>query len=64
MNVSFTKDIDKIRKLCKEHESLLLSDKMEDEGFTYSEDVPEKQELLYNEIDKVTCLLIFKISEA
>lgn len=64
MNVSFTKDIDKIRKLCREHESLLLSDKMEDEGFTYSEDVPEKQELLYNEIDKVTCLLIFKISEA
>lgn len=64
MNVSFTKDITKIKKLCKEHESLLLSDNMEDEGFVYSKEVSAKEELLYNEIDKMTCLLIFKISEA
>lgn len=64
MHASFTQDIKKIRKLCKEHQSLLLSENMDDDGFTYADDIPEKEELLYNQIDETTCLLIFKISEA
>ncbi len=64
MHTSFTHDIKNLRKLCKEHQSLLLSENMEDEGFTYADDIPEKEELLYNKIDETTCLLIFKISEA
>lgn len=64
MHTSFTQDIKKIRKLCKDHQTLLLSDNMEDEGFVYADDIPEKEELLYNKIDETTCLLIFKISEA
>ncbi len=64
MHTSFNQDIKNVRKICKEHHNLLWSKNMEDEGFTYSEETPEKEELLYNEIDKMTCLLIFKISEA
>lgn len=64
MHTSFTKDIQKIKKLCKEHQVLLLSDNMEEEGFTYPDDISVKEELLYNKIDEITCLLIFKISEA
>ncbi|MBF0575134.1 hypothetical protein [Dysgonomonas sp. GY617] len=64
MHTSFTEDIKNIRKLCKEHQDLLWSEDMEDEGFCYAEDIQEKEELLYNKIDETTCLLIFKISEA
>ena len=64
MHTSFNQDIKDVTKICKEHHNLLWSENMEDEGFTYSEETPEKEELLYNEIDKKTCLLIFKISEA
>ena len=64
MHASFNQEIKNVRKLCKEHHSLLWSENMEDEGFTYSEEIPEKEELLYNKIDETTCLLIFKISEA
>lgn len=64
IHTSFAEDIKNIRELCDAHKDLLWSEDMEDEGFTYSEDVQEKEELLYNKIDEATCLLIFKISEA
>lgn len=64
MRTSFNQDIKNLRKLSKEHHDLLWSDNMEDEGFAYSEEIAPKEELLYNKIDKTTCLLIFKISEA
>ncbi len=64
MHTSFTEDIKSVRKLCQEHKDLVWSEDMEEEGFTYSEDIQDKEELLYNKIDETTCLLIFKISEA
>lgn len=64
IHTSFTEDIKNIRQLCKEHQELVWFEDMEDEGFSYSEDVQEREELLYNKIDETTCLLIFKISEA
>lgn len=64
MHTSFTQDIKNIRKLCMEHQQLLWSEDMEDEGFAYTDGIQEREELLYNKIDETTCLLIFKISEA
>lgn len=64
MEISFTKEMEEIKVLCSNYKELLSSPQLKDEGAYYSDDVREKEELLYNKIDKVTCLLVFKISEA
>jgi hypothetical protein len=63
-SASFEKDIKKITALAKGHKELLLSGNMEEDTFLYSDDIQQKEELLYNQIDEATSLLIFKLSEA
>ncbi|SHF41216.1 hypothetical protein [Dysgonomonas macrotermitis] len=64
LHVSFASDIAKIKELTEKHKRLLYSDRMEDEGFSYSETVEKEEELLYNKIDQTTSLLVFKLSDA
>lgn len=58
MNTSFTKEIKKIKKIIEEHKNLLETDTSR-----YSVQLKEKEEALYNQIDKETSLLLFKISD-
>lgn len=56
---SFDKEIRQIKKICGEHRSL-LSDNL----IGNTEGLRQKEESLYNLIDKETCLLVFNISDA
>lgn len=64
LDISFAKEMEEIKSLCKRHKDLLWSPQMEELDFHYTDDVLEKEEQLYNQIDQVACLIIFKISEA
>ncbi|MCC8154531.1 MAG: hypothetical protein LIP01_10135 [Tannerellaceae bacterium] len=64
MHTSFADEINTLRSLSKQHKNLLWTAKTPEQGFTYPDDIQAKEEKLYNKIDKETCLLIFKISEA
>lgn len=59
MKISFDKEINKIRKISQEHKELLWNIDTE-----YTVEIKEKEEMLYNQMDKETCLLVFKISDA
>lgn len=62
---SFENDIEQLNSLTREHSQLLLSQKLEKEGgVIYPEEVKDQEEHLYNEIDKATSLLIFRISDS
>lgn len=58
MKTSFNKEIGIIRQFINEHKELLWNDP------AYTAAIKEKEEMLYNSIDKETCLLVFKISDA
>lgn len=58
MKTSFNSDVKKISKIIREHKDLLWHEN------EYTIDIKEKEESLYNLIDKETSLLIFKISDA
>ncbi|WP_165025849.1 MULTISPECIES: hypothetical protein [unclassified Dysgonomonas] len=65
MKTSFENEIIEINDLCTQHRNLLSTSKLTtEEGFVYPDDIQEQEEVLYNKIDKATCLLVFKISEA
>ena len=64
LKTSFKDEINTLKGLCLEHKRLLWSDRLEEKDFTYSEEIQEKEEQLYNLIDKESCLLIFKVNEA
>lgn len=65
LKISFDQDMKDIKKLCNAHKDLLSTVKLiSEEGFTYSDDIQVEEEILYNKIDRATCLLVFKISEA
>lgn len=59
MNVSFEKEIKELRKKALEHKELLWNIDAD-----YTAEIKEKEEQLYNLIDKDTCLLVLKISDA
>ena len=61
--VSFDADITQIRSLEKQYRELLLSFKPEDKASPYPDAIKKQEEPLYNEIDKATSLLVFKISD-
>lgn len=60
---AFTNELNNIESLCEKHRQLLWMDERDMEGFTYSFELQEQEEILYNKIDAATSLLIFKISE-
>lgn len=59
---TFTEELDNIELLCEKHKQLLWIDETHIESFAYSLELQKEEELLYNEIDAATSLLIFKIS--
>jgi len=61
---SFEYDIRKIKQLNKEHRELLCPDQMSNDDFQYSTEIQGKEEDLYNQLDRATSMLIFKLSEA
>lgn len=61
---SFEEEITKIENLCEEHRNLLLIKDEKESKFVYTDEVQQKEEELFNEIDKATSLLLFKISDA
>lgn len=61
---SFEKEVTGLQALAKEHEDLLLADRIGDEGFSYPQETQDKEEMLYNELDKASSLLIFHISDS
>ena len=60
---SFEEDIANIDSLCKEHRNLLYVEQEKEVKFSYPADIQQKEEVLFNEIDKATSLLLFKISD-
>jgi hypothetical protein len=61
---SFEKEIAEIENQCKAHRDLLLIETKDKAGFVYPDEVQQKEEELFNEIDKTTSLLLFKVSDA
>jgi hypothetical protein len=61
---SLDKEINVIKQLCLEYHELLGSPTEDNKTFHYSGEILKKEESVYGSIDKATCLLIFKISEA
>ena len=61
---SFEYDIRKIKQLNKEHRDLLWTDQSDIVDFQYPVEIQAKEEELYNQLDRITSLLIFKLSEA
>lgn len=59
---NFVEELNEIEKLCEKHKDLLWINEAESENFAYSIAIQKREELLYNEIDSATSLLIFKIS--
>lgn len=59
---NFIEELNEIEKLCEKHKDLLWINEAESENFAYSIAIQKREELLYNEIDSATSLLIFKIS--
>ena len=57
----FRKELNTISELNKKHQALLTS---QNAIPSYPEDLCKKEEELYNEIDRVTSLLLFKLSDA
>lgn len=62
LKITFSAELDNIENLCIKHKELLWQDKIDTETFEYSLELQKQEELLYNEIDAATSLLIFKIS--
>jgi len=62
LDESLNRDIIKIKELDEEHKTLLLNQTNEKNEIEYSDQVRRDEELLYNQIDEATSLLIFKIS--
>lgn len=60
---SFENEIMQIESLNEKHRDLLVIKNKEKTKFSYPDDVQEKEEALFNEIDKVTSLLLFKIND-
>ncbi|MFD1260713.1 hypothetical protein [Entomomonas asaccharolytica] len=64
LKVSFKDDIQRLIKLCEEHQQLLYKEPSNtDKGYIYSATIRKQEELLYNKIDTACCLLIFKLSD-
>lgn len=63
LSPSFEKDIDLLKRLDEQHRALLQVGEIEDSAYTYGADIQQKEELLYNQIDEASSLLIFKLSE-
>jgi len=61
---SFANDLADIESLCGKHRDLLLIGNGNESKFVYTDDVQQKEEKLFNDIDKATSLLLFKISDA
>jgi len=61
---SFEDEITDIEYLSKKHRDLLVIENEVKMGFHYSYEVQQKEEELFNKIDKTTSLLLFKISDA
>ena len=62
LDESLNRDVSKIKELDEEHRTLLLNQTNEKNEVEYSDQVRRDEELLYNQIDEATSLLIFKIS--
>lgn len=63
--MSFDADIAGITTLCHAHKQLLLIDTTAPHGtFAYSDDIRQREETLFNDIDKATGLLLFRIGDA
>lgn len=64
IETSFDEEIKTITQLTKEHAALLRFEDMGAKPYAYPDETKDREEYLYNQIDKETCLLIFHISEA
>ena len=62
LGIALDSNIEIIKKLDNEHRDLLSDGKKAKED--YSDDIRDREEILYNKLDEMTSLLIFKISEA
>lgn len=60
----FEKTMDDIVRMNDEHKALLYSEKMDEGNFSYSEEVKTKEEMMYNNLDEITSILIFNINDS
>lgn len=64
VKINFSKEIGSLTSLCRSYEELFRSYTDKNPGKMYTDDIRKKEEKLYNEIDKESSLLIFKLSDA
>ncbi len=62
--ISFDNEIGIIDSLSRKQKDLLILKETKENKFTYSDEIQQQEEKLFNEIDKATSLLLFKISDA
>lgn len=59
----FEKQLNELKEMDRQHKELLWSDKMDEPGFSYSEEIESREEELYNRMDEAISILIFAISD-
>lgn len=64
VKINFNKEIGSLTSLCRSYEDLFRNYTDKNPGNMYTDDVRKEEEKLYNDIDKESSLLIFKLSDA
>lgn len=63
LDESFEEELLEIKNLVAEHRNMLVGVQASSPNFIYPEDIRDKEEKLYNKIDKATSILIFKVND-
>lgn len=64
LDIPFSNDIEKIKALNISHKEVFQSLKKQNGEYIETSDIQANEEILYNQIDQATSLLLFKISDA
>ena len=59
---SYKQDVCKVKEFCKEHRELIFMEEVPQDGRKFTNEERNKEEELYNQIDRSSCLLLFRIN--
>jgi hypothetical protein len=60
---SYKQEISKVKAFCKKRRELLFIEKVTQEGKKFSQEERKQEEELYNQIDRSSSLLLFKVND-
>jgi hypothetical protein len=60
---SYKQEINKVKAFCKEHRESLFMEQVSQEGKKFTKEERDREEELYNQIDRSSSLLLFKVND-